>query len=214
MPEAAVPADSAPERTTEEALGAEQLSMESTIEDAPAPSAAPATADGSITQELATEPAVLDAGAPAEPWGLPDPMPVFRVMDVVEVGVALPSPYPMVTLRETEPPYRTLTFPCGMPEGTTLAHALYKVATPRPLTHELFVEVLQRLNTDLAAVRLVSRFSGTYSAELDLVGVHGHEVVSCRPTDGLTLALRQSVPAPILADERLLTEEGDVSQSL
>jgi uncharacterized protein len=150
----------------------------------------------------------------AEPWSVPEPSPVFRVMDVVEVTMALPSPYPTVTLREAEPPYRTLSIPVGLPEGTALAHALYKVATPRPLTHELMVEVLQRLNTDLAAVRLVGRFSGTYVAELDLVGVHGHEVVSCRPTDGLTLALRQGVPSPILADERLFTAEGDVPEPL
>lgn len=149
-----------------------------------------------------------------EPWSLPDPMPVFRVMEVVEVAMALPSPFPTVTLREAEPPYRTLTIPVGLPEGTALAHTLYKVATPRPLTHQLMVEVLQRLNTDLAAVRLVGRFSGTYVAELDLVGVHGHEVVSCRPTDGLTLALRQGVPSPILADERLFNAEGDVPEPL
>ena len=157
----------------------------------------------------------LDETAPeALPWSVPEPAPVFRVMDVVEVAVALPSPHPTVTLREAEPPYRTLTIPVGMPEGTALAHALYKVATPRPLTHELMAEVLQRLNTDLAAVRLVGRISGTYVAELDLVGIHGHEVVSCRPTDGLTLALRQGIPSPILADERLFTTEGDVSQPL
>jgi uncharacterized protein len=165
-------------------------------------------------QEAAVGEPVSDPLPEPEPWSLPDPMPVFRVMEVVEVAMALPSPFPTVTLREAEPPYRTLTIPVGLPEGTALAHALYKVATPRPLTHQLMVEVLQRLNTDLAAVRLVGRFSGTYVAELDLVGVHGHEVVACRPTDGLTLALRQGVPSPILADERLFTAEGDVPEPL
>jgi bifunctional DNase/RNase len=36
-------------------------------------------------------------------------------------------------------------------------------------------------------------------------------VLDCRPSDALALALRQGVPAPILADERLLDTEGDVS---
>jgi uncharacterized protein len=189
-------------------------------EEAGAPSAEGSPAEPSGVEDVlvdeappAEEPAPAVAPEP-EPWSPPDPMPVFRVMDVVEVAVALPSPYPTVTLREAEPPYRSLVIPVGMPEGTALAHALYKVATPRPLTHELMVEVLQRLNTDLAAVRLVGRISGTYVAELDLVGIHGHEVISCRPTDGLTLALRQGVPAPILADERLFTSEGDVPELL
>jgi len=187
----------------------------------PEPSADGPTAADGPAEEMVREGAPPD-GAPPEPepvpepaaWSLPDPVPVFRVMDVVEVAVALPSPHPTVTLREAEPPYRTLIIPLGMPEGTALAHALYKVATPRPLTHQLMAEVLQRLNTDLAAVRLVARLAGTYVAELDLVGAHGHEVVSCRPSDGLTLALRQGVPSPILADERLLVNEDDVVQPL
>jgi uncharacterized protein len=178
------------------------------------PSGGAAPLEDLSVQEVPVDEPVSKPPPEPEPWSLPDPMPVFRVVEVVEVTMALPSPYPTVTLREAEPPYRTLTIPVGLPEGTALAHALYKVATPRPLTHQLMVEVLQRLNTDLAAVRLVARFSGTYVAELDLVGVHGHEVVSCRPTDGLTLALRQGVPSPILADERLFTVEGDVPEPL
>lgn len=220
MPDAATPEAATPEAAPGEpetsARPADQPSAEGPpveppgmqdilVDDAPAEPEAAAAPEPVAEPETAPE---------AEPWSVPEPTPVFRVMDVVEVIVALPSPYPTVTLREAEPPYRTLTIPVGLPEGTALAHALYKVATPRPLTHELMVEVLQRLNTDLAAVRLVGRFSGTYVAELDLVGIHGHEVVSCRPTDGLTLALRQGVPSPILADERLLSTEGDVPQSL
>jgi bifunctional DNase/RNase len=39
----------------------------------------------------------------------------------------------------------------------------------------------------------------------------GRELVDCRPSDGLVLALRMPVPAPILVDERLLEEGGDVA---
>ena len=38
----------------------------------------------------------------------------------------------------------------------------------------------------------------------------GRERVDCRPSDGIVLALRMPVPAPILVDERLLEEAGDV----
>jgi len=221
MPEPGEPADELGAAAPIQTSPADELSA---VERARAESAVPeASAEEQALETPALEtpdddPATGESSTPddvprPEAWSLPDPVPVFRLVDVVDVAVALPSPYPTVTLREAEPPYRTLTIPVGMPEGTALAHALYKVATPRPLTHELVVEVLQRLNTDLAAVRLVGRFSGTYVAELDLVGVHGRAVVSCRPSDGLTLALRQSVPAPILADERLFASDGDVPES-
>ncbi|HVX21176.1 MAG TPA: bifunctional nuclease family protein [Acidimicrobiales bacterium] len=137
--------------------------------------------------------------------------PVFRVMDVVSVSVDLPDQYPLVTLQEAEPPLRELSFRIGMPEGVALGYALRGLSAPRPLTHDLFTTVLQRLGADVVAVRLVGRQGATYAAELDLMSPRGREVLPCRPSDGLVLALRQVVPAPVLADERLLAGAGDVA---
>ncbi|HEY5245731.1 MAG TPA: bifunctional nuclease family protein [Acidimicrobiales bacterium] len=137
--------------------------------------------------------------------------PQFRVMDVMSVTVELPDQYPLVTLQEAEPPLRELSFRVGLPEGVALAYALRGVSTPRPLTHELFTTVLQRLRADLIAVRLVSRQGSTYGAEMDVMTAQGREVVPCRPSDGIVLAARQVVAAPILADERLLAGTGDVT---
>jgi bifunctional DNase/RNase len=140
-----------------------------------------------------------------------DGTPSFRVMDVVRVSVELPDQYPVVVLQEAEGSMRELAFRVGMPEGVALANALRRVASPRPQTHELLVNALQRLGADVVAVRLVGRSGTTYLAELDLMAARGREVISCRPSDGLVLALRQPTPAPVLADERLLSGEGDVS---
>ena len=134
----------------------------------------------------------------------------FRVMDVLSVSVDLPTQYPTVHLQEAEPPMRDLIFPIGLPEGVALAHALRQVTTPRPLTHELFTAALRQLGADVVAVRLVGRRGGTYLAELVLSGPRGTVELPCRPSDGINLALRQPVTAPVLADERLLEGPGDV----
>ncbi len=136
---------------------------------------------------------------------------VFRVVDVVAVDLELPDQFPVLHLQEAEAPRRDLSFRVGLAEGVGLAHALRHLATPRPLTHELFTTVLQRLGVDVVAVRLTGRESGTYVAEVDLMAARGREVLACRPTDGITLALRQVVPAPVLVDDRLFTERGDVA---
>jgi uncharacterized protein len=135
----------------------------------------------------------------------------FRVMDVMAVTMELPDQFPLVTLQEAEPPRRELSFRVGLPEGVALAYALRGVSTARPLTHELFTTVLQRLRADLVAVRIVSRHGTTYGAEIDVMTARGREVVPCRPSDGLVLAARQAVAAPVLADERLLAGTGDVT---
>ena len=57
----------------------------------------------------------------------------------------------------------------------------------------------------------MGREEGTLLAELDLMTPGGRERVDCRPSDGIVLALRMPVPAPILVDERLLEDLGDLA---
>ena len=140
----------------------------------------------------------------------PIPAPVFRVMVFEDVSLDLPTQYPVVTLIENEPPLRSLAFPVGLAEGTALALALRRMESPRPTTHELFMEVMQRGRIDVIALRLNGRENGNYLAELDVMTPLGRERITCRPSDGLVLALRMPVSAPILVDERLFEEPGDV----
>jgi bifunctional DNase/RNase len=157
----------------------------------------------------ATGPATPDpepAAEPVTPIG-----PSFRVMAVEDVSLELPAQFPSVTLVETEPPMRALVFPVGLPEGTAMAQALRRIPGRRPMTHELFMQVLQRAHIDVVAVRLTGREEGNLLAELDLMTPGGREMIDCRPSDGLVLALRMPVPAPVLVDERLLEDGGDVA---
>jgi bifunctional DNase/RNase len=171
----------------------------------PQPQPEPASAQGAEPSE------------PPQPTEQPQPtqpslttLPAFRVMDVEDVSLDLPSSYPAVTLVESEPPMRALVFPVGLPEGTAMAQALRRMDSRRPMTHELFMHVLQQARIDVIALRLVGREEGNLLAELDLMTPAGRVRVDCRPSDGIVLALRMPVPAPILVDERLLDEAGDV----
>jgi len=176
-------------------------------------------------EHVGTAAADEDAGADgggtpatfAPPAGAPvRARPVQRVVRVVSVEVSLPDQFPTVTLEDTEPtdtdggiPAR-LTFRIGTAEGVALAHALAGTTAPRPLTHDLFARALERYAVEIVAVRLTGRVGATYLAEVELVGNGGREVLSRRPSDGICIALRQRVAAPVLCDERLFTASGDV----
>jgi uncharacterized protein len=173
-----------------------------------------------LEPQVEAEAEVAGGAAGPAPAPVPDPSstesapPVyatFRVMDVEDVSLDLPSQFPAVTLVESEPPRRELVFPVGLPEGTAIAQALRRMEGRRPMTHELFMQVLQRARIDIIAVRLVGRDEGTLLAELDLMTPGGRERIDCRPSDGIVLALRMPVPAPILVDERLLENFGDLA---
>jgi bifunctional DNase/RNase len=167
---------------------------------------------------------IIVGGDPNEDAPLPvDPEPVytlteppapggdFRMALVSSVSVDLPNQHPTVVLRESESPRRQLSFSIGLPDAVVLSHALRRIPTPRPFTHELMSNVLTSFDIDVVAVRIVGRQGAVYFAELDLRGRTGRSVQSCRPTDGLTLALLQRIPVPILIDRRLFEVVGDVS---
>ncbi len=168
---------------------------------------APADTETEAGTEAGTE-APGDTEAPA---GLPPPTArTWRIVRVVSVDVALPDQFPVVTLEDAEGRRDQLAFRIGISEGVALAHAIGGTAAPRPLTHDLFAQTLERYGIDVVAVRLTGRVGATYFAELVLVGPVGRVVLSCRPSDGICLALRQRVPAPVLCDERLFTLGVDV----
>ena len=147
------------------------------------------------------------AGAAAQDTGT---IRSFRVMHVEDVAMDLPSLYPSVTLVEADPPMRALVFPVGLAEGAAMAQALRRMTSRRPMTHELFMDVLQKARIDVISLRVIGREEGNLLAELDLMTPSGAQSVDCRPSDGLVLALRMPVAAPILVDERLLEDSGDI----
>ena len=135
----------------------------------------------------------------------------YRMALIAAVNVDLPNQHPTVVLRESESPRRQLSFSIGLQDAVVLTHAMRRIPTPRPLTHELMSQVLQGFDIDVVAVRLVGRQGSIYFAELDLRGRTGRSVFSCRPSDGLTIALLQPVSVPILIDRRLFEVDGDVT---
>ena len=116
---------------------------------------------------------------------------------------------PVVMLREDEAPRRQFEIYIGAPEAAAIKTALDGESTPRPLTHELLVNVLEQLSFALTQVVLTHVSAGTYFAELVLVADEGDETrVSARPSDAIALALRAS--CPIFASENLLEMVGEV----
>jgi len=130
-----------------------------------------------------------------------DGAPVRR-MEVVGVRVEMPSNSPIVLLKETEGD-RYLPIWIGAVEATAIAFAQQGMVSLRPLTHDLFRDVLEVLNVELRTVNITALRDGIFYA--DLVFSNGAEV-SARPSDSIALALRTG--ASIFASDEILDEAG------
>ncbi len=127
-------------------------------------------------------------------------------MELVGVRVELPANQPIVLLKERTGS-RYLPIWIGAVEATAIAFALQGVDTPRPLTHDLFVDVLGELDAQLAAVHVTELRDGTFYAELHLSAQGRTTTVSARPSDAIALASRLT-DVTIQADEDVLEEAG------
>ena len=132
-----------------------------------------------------------------------------RELDVVGVRVEMPSNQPIVLLRESDGE-RYLPIWIGAVEATAIAFAQQGMTPPRPLTHDLFKDVLDALGARLEQVLITEMRDSTYYAELVF---SGGVRVSSRPSDSIAIALRTGTPIfaaePLLDELGILTTEGD-----
>lgn len=127
----------------------------------------------------------------------------------VDVGSATP-----ILLLEEEGGNRVLPIFVGSPEATAIAFALQHVETPRPMTHDLLVDVISALGARIGAVEVTDLVDNTFYANLRLLTSDGDVVVSSRPSDAIAVAVR--VGAPIMVSDDLMAREGqeiDLSES-
>lgn len=126
----------------------------------------------------------------------------YHPVEVMGVRVEMPSNQPIVLLKELDG-VRYLPIWLGAAEATAIAFAQQDVKPPRPLTHDLFKEVLQLLDSPIQTVYLTELKDGVFYAQLNFAE---GKTISARPSDAIALALRTG--SPILASESLLKEAG------
>jgi bifunctional DNase/RNase len=132
----------------------------------------------------------------------------YVAVRVVEVAMVLPNPNAYLILEEIPPPRRRLSIPIGLAEGTAIGYILRGRPTPKPLTHELFVEVVHRLGGSIGIARVTRYAQGAYYAEIVVLADAGELVFACRPSDAVALALRQATTTPVAVASTLFDQLG------
>lgn len=123
-------------------------------------------------------------------------------MRVVGIRVEPPQSQPVLLLREVEGE-RYLPIWIGQSEAASIALRQKGIEPPRPLTHDLIVNLIKEFGQTLVEVRIVDMQEGTFYAEMIFTG---DLRVSARPSDSIAVAMRAEVP--IIADEEVLAEAG------
>jgi bifunctional DNase/RNase len=158
------------------------------ISDSPDESQA-SSADADTAKTSVIDEANSAPGRHSSSLTIPEPRaPIMAQLDLVGVRVETSSNSPIVLLKEKKG-NRYLPIWIGAVEATAIAFAQQGMTSLRPLTHDLFRDVLEAVNIRLLSVRITSLIDGIFYADLIL---SNGSTVSSRPADAIALAIRTS----------------------
>jgi bifunctional DNase/RNase len=116
-------------------------------------------------------------------------MPALPV-EIVGVHLDPGTMTPIVLLGEPDEATRVLPIIIGPAEAQAILMGASGVETPRPMTHDLLIDVIDGLGARLVGVEVTELREGTFFAELVVATAGGEERISARPSDGIALAVR------------------------
>ncbi len=93
----------------------------------------------------------------------------------------------------------------GFVEASSIKMKLAGIKTPRPLTHDLLMSVIEGLGAKMERLIIDALANNTFYAKLALRAADGTErLIDSRPSDGLALVVRAKVP--IFVEETVLNQ--------
>ncbi|KYH44551.1 bifunctional nuclease family protein [Branchiibius sp. NY16-3462-2] len=126
----------------------------------------------------------------------------MREVEVMGVRVEMPTNKPIILLRERGG-QRYVPIWIGAPEATAIAYAQQGVVPPRPLTHDLIVNLIDGLGHALSSVVITKMEEGVFFAD---VVIDEDRRIGSRSSDAIAIALRANIP--IYVADQILDEVG------
>ena len=94
----------------------------------------------------------------------------------------------------------------GSNEADSIAVKLQKVNLPRPLTHDLMITLLEKINVSIEYVLIDTMKNETFYAKLAMKINNKVEFIDSRASDAIALAVRAS--CPIYANDEVVNNVG------
>ncbi len=124
------------------------------------------------------------------------------------IRLEIPQNMPVLILREQGGVRRIMPICIGAPEASSIHYALEGLKPERPLTHDLLINITEALDAQPVKLVITKIEDNTYFADLHLLQQGKVLAVSCRPSDGVAVAVRAGIP--IYAEDELLDAVGKV----
>ena len=135
----------------------------------------------------------------------------MKRVDVLRISYYPPNKGYAVMLKEVEGE-RQVPIIVGSNEAQAIAMALEGVEMPRPMTHDLMLDIIHSLDVDIKHIIISNIREGTFFAKITMSTLTSGDVtVDSRPSDAIAIGLRSMVP--IFVEEVVFDSVGLIEQS-
>ena len=97
-----------------------------------------------------------------------------------------------------------LSFYISLDQANAISEGMSNTTKPRPMTHDVFVDVMEGFDINPILVKITKLSDNTYFAELIMQRWNKFLIVDIRPSDALAIAVRTNTP--IYVNEKLTTK--------
>jgi bifunctional DNase/RNase len=126
---------------------------------------------------------------------------MLHKVSIAGLTIDTASNTPIIILK-TEEDDRAIPIWIGLLEATSIASALQNIKFDRPMTHDLFKNFTDTINTSITKVEVCDLKDNTFYAKIYFTSEDKSFSIDARPSDAIALALRYE--APIFVDEKVI----------
>ncbi|MCX9013521.1 MAG: bifunctional nuclease family protein [Candidatus Methanoperedens sp.] len=105
---------------------------------------------------------------------------------------------PIVLLEDDT--HRIMPIYIGLPEAMSISAGLNNELPPRPMTHDLFMSLLERFGSQIDSILIDELNEGVYYARLSISMDGNNFEIDARPSDCIAIAVRCKAPIRVRDD--------------
>jgi bifunctional DNase/RNase len=132
---------------------------------------------------------------------------MLKAMTISSVNMDQVTNSPIIILKEIEGE-ETLPIWIGLLEATAIASEIEGVKFSRPMTHDLFTNIMDKMDIKIKKIEICDLRDNTYYALIHFINRGKTLTIDSRPSDAIALALRTE--APIFVAEEVLRKSKQV----
>ena len=135
----------------------------------------------------------------------------MKRVEVLKISYYPPNKGYAVMLKEVEGEQRQVPIIVGSNEAQAIAMAIEGIEMPRPMTHDLMLDIIHSLDVDIKHIIISDIRNGTFFAKITMSTLASGDVtVDSRPSDAIAIGLRSMVP--IFVEEVIFDSVGIIEQ--